>query len=114
MSDQAERDSQGRTCEEELTWAIETQPQDYTPETPGMMAIFVCYQRAQLLESDSCSMQASSCFAMSACSDAFDEMMQMAGTGGTPDSEGMDPMLMSLMMNRSMMEYRKLSKKRVG
>jgi hypothetical protein len=94
LDQEQERDSEGRNCGEELTWALETNPDEFTPQTPGMMELFMCVNRGLLM--DSCPAQASSCFAMPACSDELDGMMQ----GGTPDMEmeDMHPMLMPLLM----------------
>ena len=98
VGNQAERDPQGRTCEEELTWAIETDPDHYAPGTPGMMEIFMCFERQYFMEI--CPAEASSCFDVPACGDAFHAMMaqSMAGTGEPPDMATMDPAMMSLMM----------------
>lgn len=86
---QAESDSEGRTCEEELAWVLETNPDDYTPQNPGMMEIFICFYRHEAMER----CPAEDCFAIPACSDAFTEMMQAGAGGGTPGME--DPALMS-------------------
>ena len=95
VDNQADRDSQGRTCEEELTWAFENQPEDYSPGTPGMMGIFVCFSARQ-----NCPAEASSCLDVPACGDAFHAMMAQWMAGGTvtpPDMSTMHPMVMPLL-----------------